>query len=216
MTLAECQAECNRHDTCFGVEFESGLTVDNSPGLKDCIMIRRADTFVDCDSVHGANCDGWVIYGKPGAEPHGPGGDGNEWLPPDNDDWPVIATDSRVADPEEDRYESPWEWRSGEMTLGECKAEVRARCSFCRISQATERGLLLPVCRPRDLQRDRVQRRVRRRNQRVHHGPDHGYARAGARSRGLDDLRAPGNWQRHLCRRWRRPLSHRHPVLFEV
>ena len=82
MTLAECQAECNRHDTCFGVEFESGLTVDNSPGLKDCIMIRRADTFVDCDSVHGANCDGWVIYGKPGAEPHGPGGDGNDkrWL----------------------------------------------------------------------------------------------------------------------------------------
>ena len=137
MTLAECQAECNRHDTCFGVEFESGLTVDNSPGLKDCIMIRRADSFVDCDSVHGANCDGWVIYGKPGAEPHGPGGDGNQWLPPDNDDWPVIATDSRVADPEEDRYESPWEWRSGEMTLGECKAEVRARCSFCRMSQAT-------------------------------------------------------------------------------
>ena len=37
--------------------------------------------------------------------------------------WTVIATDTRVSDPEEDRDESPWEWRSNEVTLEECKAE---------------------------------------------------------------------------------------------
>ena len=37
--------------------------------------------------------------------------------------WTVVATNSRVSDPEEDRDESPWEWRANELTLEECKAE---------------------------------------------------------------------------------------------
>ena len=39
------------------------------------------------------------------------------------DDWYFIAADVRVADPEEDRDEAPWEWRSNEMTLAGCKAD---------------------------------------------------------------------------------------------
>ena len=105
------------------------------------LMVMDFAVMVDCIAVHGAPCDGWNIYGRQSHLTIIPMNTSDALLvmvakparlrqnfvaqPPDDRDWPLITSDQRVADPEEDRYEDPWEWRSGEMTLGECKAEVR-------------------------------------------------------------------------------------------
>ena len=110
LTLEECKTECEQHDSCFGIEFES------QDGSSDCIMLRRTEDLHDSP--------GFTIYARPGGRAHGPAPP-PPFVPPTpiEEDWPLIASDSRVADPEEDRDEAPWEWRNGEMTLGECKAE---------------------------------------------------------------------------------------------
>jgi hypothetical protein len=46
-------------------------------------------------------------------------------------DWPVTHTDSRVIDPQENRDISPWEFRSGEFSLEECKAHCIENPDTC-------------------------------------------------------------------------------------
>lgn len=156
LSLAECQNACDLYEGCFGIEYESGDSVDNTAGFADCILIRSANVMVDCMAVHGAACDGWNIYAKPERLR-----EGFVAQPPDERDWPLIESDKRVADPEEDRFEDPWEWRSGEMTLGECKAEVISHFNrlLCARSYQAAHCLCLCLCLLSTYARTEEQRR---------------------------------------------------------
>ena len=52
------------------------------------------------------------------------------YLRPD-DGWRVTHRNSRVIDPQENRDENPWEWRSDEFTLSQCKGKCNEFPDTC-------------------------------------------------------------------------------------
>jgi ribosomal protein L3 len=82
-------------------------------GIQSCIMIRQASSLQPAP--------GFSIYGRPGrlfelSPPPPP-------PTPVTAVWPIVSSDERVADMDEDRAVSPWEWRSGQFSLSQCKGE---------------------------------------------------------------------------------------------
>eukprot|EP01052_Picozoa_sp_SAG31_P052431 SAG31_NODE_12942_length_905_cov_1.088089_1_plen_111_part_10 len=96
LTLEECRAECLQHETCIGVEFE------DTDGSSDCIMLRAITSTYDAA--------GFTIWARPAALNPPPAAP-TPPAPPVLTTWPMLAADSRVADPDEARDEAPWEWR---------------------------------------------------------------------------------------------------------
>jgi hypothetical protein len=56
--------------------------------------------------------------------------------------WDLVAKNQRVSSAAEDHQESPWAWRSNEMTFEECKAECNLHSEW-RVSTLTTRRFQL-------------------------------------------------------------------------
>ena len=101
MNLDQCKTKCNEFQDTC-----SGIEFECDDGQCDCIMLRGTERTTNF-------AQGWTIYARI------------------DDGWTRTHRDSRVIDPQENRDENPWEWRSDEFTLAQCKGKCNEFPDTC-------------------------------------------------------------------------------------
>ena len=99
--LDQCKTKCNEFQDTC-----SGIEFECDDGQCDCIMLRGTERTTNF-------AQGWTIYARI------------------DDGWTRTHRDSRVIDPQENRDENPWEWRSDEFTLAQCKGKCNEFPDTC-------------------------------------------------------------------------------------
>ena len=101
MNLDQCKTKCNEFQDTC-----TGIEFECDDGTCDCIMLRGTERTTNF-------AQGWTIYARI------------------DDGWTRTHRDSRVIDPQENRDENPWEWRSDEFTLSQCKGKCNEFPDTC-------------------------------------------------------------------------------------
>ena len=131
ITVGDCRTTGGAHghySTSNGNTVADADGDGTADGIDDCIAACVAD-----DQCHAFDMD-FPFQGTCWFFHNGPGDHTGNGVPTsrcytmdvassEGGIWEVTHTDSRVIDPQENRDISPWEWRSNEFTLDQCKAQ---------------------------------------------------------------------------------------------